>query len=407
MAEFRYEASNQSGVIINGKLEASSKAEVRKILDKQGLKPIKISKVSEVTWKEMLSSNYKKITQKDVYLFTKYFTIILKAGIPAIKGLSILKEQTPNLLFKRRLGKIINSIEGGVPLSEAFGKYRDIFPPMYCSLLKVGEESGLLYEMMARLTKYLEKANELKRKVKGALMYPMVIMSVAFLIVAFLLTFVIPRFAKMFQSFGSQLPLPTRIVIAASNFFKHNFIIIFGGIFGIIFIYNWVNRTPWGKAIFDRIKLKLPVFGTLIIKSTINDYTNNLAILLRSGLPISRAMGIANDAIGNDIMRKEMSVIKDEIEAGKGISEAFRKSKYIPFMVAEMLNVGDKTGTLESMLENISEFYEEEVDNLVDNMSALIEPLFIVFLGLVVGTIVIAMFLPIFKISQAVMNSNK
>ena len=407
MADFQYEASNQNGIIVKGKLEASEKKEALKILESQGLKVIKVRKIKEVTWQEMLSKNYRKVTTKDVFLFTKYFTIVLKAGIPVIKGLSILKDQQQNLLFRRKIGRIISNVEGGVPLYEAFQKYQNMFPKMYCSLIKVGEESGLLYEMMERLTKYMEKTNELKGKVKGALMYPIVIMFVAFVIVAFLLSFVIPRFTKMFQSFGAELPLPTRIVVGASDFFKHNIIFIIIAIVGLFFLYRFISKTGPGRIILDRVKLKLPVFGNLILKTAINNYTNNLSILLRSGIPISKALEIANEALENTKIRSDMARVKTDIESGVSIADAFKKADVFPFMVAEMINVGDQTGTLESMLENISEFYEEEVDNLITNMTALIEPLFIVFLGLVVGTIVIAMFLPIFKISSAVMKGAK
>ncbi|MDD2715216.1 MAG: type II secretion system F family protein [Candidatus Wallbacteria bacterium] len=407
MADFIYEGTNKNGVTIQGRLEALNKEEIKKILDRQGISPTKIKPCPELTLKEMLTSGSFSISTKDIFLFTKYFAIVLKAGIPVIKGLSILRDQTVNLRFRRRLSKIIAKVESGSSLHQAFELFPDIFTPMYCSLLKVGEESGLLYEMVLRLAKYMEKANTLKRKVKGAMMYPAVIMSVAFCIVCFLLTFVIPRFAKMFQSFGADLPMPTRILIAVSDFFKAHIVLILLVIGAAIFTFRYLSKTAAGKYFLDGLVLKLPVVGTLALKSAINDITKNLAVLLRSGIPISRALEITVSAIDNIIIKNQIITVKVDIEAGVGISPAFKRASCIPFMVSEMINVGDTTGTLEAMLDNISEFYEEEVDNLVNNMTALVEPLFIVFLGGVVGSIVISMFLPIFKISSAVMKSTQ
>lgn len=402
MPEFLYTALNASGTEVKGIIEAENEQAAREKLIAQNLSVTSIKKEAEMTWEEYFSKGNRKITQKDIMMFTKYFAVLTKAGIPIIKSLVILEKQTENLRLRKKIKKIRTGVEAGSNLYEQFAQHPDCFSPLYLNLLKIGEESGMLYEMLEKLNGFLKKSSAMKAKVKSAMTYPMVILIVATLVVVFLMAFVIPRFSAMFKSFKAKLPLPTQITIAISNFIKDNIILeivfVFAFIYGVKAFYKW----PVGRQIWDKVSLKLPLVGQLVIKSSINSFASNLAVLLKSGVSVTKALEITNDTIDNCILKAEFTQIKANVEAGMSIGDAVAKSPSVPDMVAQMIAIGDQTGTLENMLENISAFYEEEIDLLVDALTSLIEPLFILFLGGVVGGIVISMFLPILQMSKAV-----
>lgn len=402
MAEFSYTAINANGNEVRGSIEARNLKQAREQLVHQQLTVTSIQKEAEMTWEEYFSGGNRKISQKDLLMFTKYFSVLTKAGIPILKSLTILQNQVDNMRLQKRIKKIREGIEAGSNLYEQFCKFPDTFPPMYLNLVKIGEESGMLFDMLEKLGTFLTKSQQLKAKVKGAMVYPSVIILVAGGVVVFLMAFVIPRFAAMFKSFKSELPLPTRIVMGISDFIKGYIIFevvgAIGFVYGVSAFYNW----PTGRQIWDKVSLKVPLVGTLILKYSTQSFCLNLSVLLKSGISISRALEIVLGSIDNVVLKAEMAQIKVNVEAGMGIGEAIEKVESIPNMVIQMISVGDQTGTLENMLENIAEFYEEEIDQLVDALTSLIEPLFIVFLGVVVGGIVISMFLPIFQMSKAV-----
>lgn len=402
MAEFTYVAVNASGIEVRGQIEAGNLKEARERLASQSLTVTTIKKESDLTWEEYFSSGNRKISQRDILMFTKYFSVLTKAGIPILKSLVILEKQMDNLRFKKKVKKIREGIEAGSTLNEQFAKHADVFPPMYLNLVKIGEESGLLFDMLEKLGTFLTKSAALKSKVKGAMIYPSVIILVAGGVVIFLMAFVIPRFAAMFKSFKAELPLPTRIIMGISDFVKGNIIAEVVGAAGFFYgaaaFYKW----PTGRQIVDKVSLKLPLIGQLVTKYSVQTFCMNLGVLMRSGIPISRALDITTNAIDNCILKEEFKQIRVNVESGMSIGEAIEKTPSVPNMVVQMIAVGDQTGTLETMLENIAEFYEEEIDQLVDAVTSLIEPLFIVFLGGVVGSIVISMFLPIFQMSRAV-----
>lgn len=402
MAEFTYTAVNASGNEVRGTIDAGSVKSARESLIAQSLTVTSIKKESELTWEEYFSGGNRKVSQKDLLMFTKYFSVLCKAGIPILKALVILEKQTDNLRLKKKVKKIREGIEAGSNLYDQFQKHPDTFPPMYVNLVKIGEESGLLFDMLEKLVIFLTKSQALKGKVKAALIYPVVIIVVAGGIVVFLLAFVIPRFAAMFKSFKAELPLPTRIILAISDFLKGNIPLEIGSAVAVVYgsaaFYKW----PTGRQIFDKVSLKLPLIGQLVTKYAVQSFCTNLAVLLKAGIPISRALDVTTNAIENVILRGEFMQIKTNVEAGMSIGEAVEKTPSVPNMVVQMISVGDTTGTLETMLENISVFYEEEIEGLVDAVTSLIEPLFIVFLGGIVGSIVIAMFLPILQMSKAV-----
>ncbi|HBC75747.1 MAG: hypothetical protein A2008_12900 [Candidatus Wallbacteria bacterium GWC2_49_35] len=402
MPEFLYTAINASGTEVKGTVDASNEQTARERLVAQNLSVTSLKKEAEMSWEEYFSAGNRKISNKDIMMFTKYFAVLTKAGIPIIKSLVILEKQTENLRLRKKIKKIRTGVEAGSNLYEQFSQHDDCFQPMYLNLLKIGEESGMLFDMLEKLNGFLKKSAAMRSKVKSAMTYPAAIMIVAGLVVVFLMAFVIPRFSAMFKSFKAALPLPTQITIAISNFIKDNIILeivsVIGFIYGVQAFYKW----PVGRQIWDKVSLKLPLIGQLVMKSSVNTFASNLSVLLKSGVSVTKALDITNSSVDNLILKAEFNQMKVNVEAGMSIGDSVSKSPTIPDMVAQMISIGDQTGTLENMLENIAIFYEEEIDILVDALTSLIEPLFIVFLGGVVGGIVISMFLPILQMSKAV-----
>jgi len=400
MADFYYEGINKTGNKVSGEVEAGDKVTAKKKVESKGLVVKTIKKKPELTFKEWLKS--KKISEKDVLLFTKYLGVVLKAGIPILKCINILSGQVDNYRLKKKLFRIKSDIESGLGLSEAFGKHPDVFPNIYINLLNVGEESGLLYEMVERLTNYYEKNSALKKKVKSAMVYPSVILIIAGAVTIFLLVFIIPRFESMFDSFGAELPKLTQMVLGVSNFVREKILIILGIIAFIVIVFKLIMRSERSQYLFDKYLLKVPLLGELVVKYGVASFTSNLGILLQSGLPITKGLNITVNAIENRIIKEQMEQVKEDVESGVNITDAFRNSEIMPSMVVEMINIGDQSGVLEDMLTNISDFYTEEVDGLVDAVTGMIEPIFMLFLGVTIGTLVLSMFLPIFKMSSAV-----
>lgn len=402
MATFQYKLEMPDGTVRDGKIDASDMATARSLAEKKGGKVVKVVEESEFSWNDFFDKENRKITQADIFLFTKYFGVLLKAGIPVVKCMKILEQQMPNKRLKKRITKMLEDVEGGASVYESFSKYPDIFNKMYVNLIKTGEESGLLFDIFMRLTDYIQKTLRLQAKVKGAMVYPAVIMFVAGIVLCFLMLFIVPRFGEIFSKFGGELPLPTMILLNASTVLK------LGAIPGVIlfFIFSAIFRkfraTPYGRDLTDGLILKIPMFGELTKKFNVTRFCTNLSMLLRSGVNITKALEVVIGAIENVKIQSEIEQAGKEIESGNSIAEAFAKNQTFPALAKQMIAVGDETGNLEDMLQNVSEFYEEEVANLVDGITAMIEPLFILFLGASVGFIVVAMFLPMFKMAKMV-----
>jgi len=400
MATFNYKIEMPDGTVRENSVDAADKKTAISIAEKKGGKIVNITKQSEFSLEAFFDKDDRKITQADIFLFTKYFGVLLKAGIPVLKCMKILENQMPNKRFKRRITKMIDDVEGGASVYEAFSKYPDIFSNMYINLIKTGEESGLLFDIFLRLTEYIQNSLKLQAKVKKAMVYPAVIMFVAGCVLTFLLAFIVPRFGEIFSKFGSKLPLPTMILLNLSTGIKIGIIpaIILVAI-GMALLRKF-RETPYGLDLTDGIVLKLPMFGELTKKFNVTRFSTNLSMLLRSGVSITKALEVVCGAVENVKIRTEIERAGHEIESGKSIAEAFVHSETFPPMAKQMITVGDETGNLEDMLQNVAEFYEEEVNNLVDGITAMIEPLFILFLGATVGFIVVAMFLPMFKMAK-------
>ena len=343
-----------------------------------------------------------KITTRDVVIFTRQFSTMVDAGLPLVQCLDILGKQADNPTFGEKILKVKGNIEIGNNLSESLKKFPEIWDSLYCNLVEAGEVGGILDIILRRLAEYIEKAEALKKKVKAAMVYPGAIMTVAFVVVAFLMIFVIPAFAAMFEGGGQELPGPTQIVMDVSNFFQHQWYVMIGGGVAFIFIFKKVYATERGNIEIDRIALKLPVFGMLIRKVSVAKFSRTLGTLISSGVPLIEALDICARTSGNKIV--EIAVFKtiNAIKEGESIAAPLSREDVFPPMVIQMIDVGEASGSLDKMLSKIADFYDEEVDAAVEGLTALLEPMLMVFLGCIVGFIVVAMYLPIFQMGSAI-----
>ena len=327
---------------------------------------------------------------------------MIDAGLPLVQCLEILSSQQQNQLFKTTLTEVKKNVEGGSTFADALRKHPKIFDDLYVNLVAAGEVGGILDTILNRLAGFMEKAEKLKGKIKGALMYPMVISIIAVVIVGGLLLFVVPIFDGMFKDFGKALPAPTQFVVNLSDALKHYWYIIIGAIAGIVIGLRQFNATSKGKVIMDGVKLKLPIFGDLIRKTAVARFTRTMATMMSSGVPILEALEIVAKTAGNKIIEGAIMKTRTALSQGKTLAEPLGESKVFPSMVVQMIAVGESTGALDAMLSKIADFYEEEVDQAVDTLMSLIEPVFMAFLGVTVGGLIIALYLPIFSLAGAV-----
>lgn len=345
---------------------------------------------------------YNKVGTSELLLFTKYFASLTRAGIPVLRSLSTLSRQMKKYRFRKIIWDSKNDVEGGSPLYLCFRRYDDIFGKLYCNLIRVGEESGRLVLVLDRLSALLERRIHIKRKVLSAMTYPAIIALVAFVVIVFLLTFVIPQFSAMFAQFNQELPWLTTKVIEFSAFLTENALAIIACFLALgIALYQVYHTTP-GKRFFDRLGLWIPMIGGLMQKYTIALYARNLATLFESGINIISAMNISNEAVENLVIQESLEAVVKEVEGGIPIAKALSKAQIMPELSIQMIEVGEESGNLDEMLTRVAEFYEEEINFLIDQMTAMVEPCFIVVIGSIVGVIVMAMYLPIFRMAKVV-----
>ncbi len=343
-----------------------------------------------------------KIKLEDLVVFSRQLATLVAAGIPLIQAVDILAEQSEKDQLRAILKDMHQEIQGGKSFSDALAKHKKIFSELYINLVKAGESSGSLEEVLDRLATYLEKSNTLQKKVKSALMYPATVIVIAFIITYGMLAFVIPKFAEMFEGLNAKLPAPTVMLIQLSRFLGENWILIFGGIGVLIFVFRQIINTRAGRLAWDSLQLRVAVFGPLLLKVAVSKFARTLATLVRSGVPILSALEIVSKTSGNSRLELVIRSLMDSVKKGDTISGPLSKSKVFPPMVVRMIGIGEETGELEEMLLKISDFYDAEVDAAVDGLTSLIEPLIIAFLGVVIGGIVIAMFLPILTLASQV-----
>ena len=384
-----------------GEMEAASEDAVR-----ANLKRMKIS-IAKVKLKpkdlfENVAFMQPRVKQHDIILFARQFSTMIDAGLPIIQCLEILYAQQENATFKKMLKSIKEQVESGATLAESLKKFPKHFDDLFVNMIAAGEAGGILDTILRRLSVYMEKAAKLKSQVKGAMTYPIVTLAIAAIVLIVILVFVIPVFEDMFKDFGSQLPGFTQMVINASNFMKKNIIGIIVGLvlFGIAF--NRVLKTQKGREIFDDLILRLPVIGLLIRKVSVAKFTRTMGTMLSSGVAIMEALEIVAKTSGNKTIEKAIYTVRSDIAEGRTMADPLAESNVFPAMVCQMIAVGESTGALDAMLEKIAVFYDEEVDQSVENLTSLIEPFMLVFLGVTIGGLVIAMYLPIFKMAGAI-----
>ena len=396
MATFTYTARAFNGDLRTATIDASSRDDVIAQLRKQRLSVVKIDQDAA---KKIGRGSIKT---RDVVIFTRQFSTMINSGLPLVQALTILAEQTDNKALAEVTRKVVFDVESGNTVADALSKHPRAFTNLYVNMVAAGEAGGILDTILLRLATFLEKNDALVRKVKGAMIYPAVIMSVAAIAVVVLLIFVIPVFAGMFASAGQALPLPTRIVIGASGFLRRYWwvmgaVIITGG-----YMFKKYYATPPGKLVIDRLMLRMPVLGDVLRKSAVSRFTRTLGTLISSGVSILEGLEITAKTAGNRVIQDAIMQSRSSIAGGDTIAQPLQKSKVFPPMVISMIAVGEQTGGLDEMLAKIADFYDEEVDAAVSNLLSLLEPIMIVFLGVVVGGMVVAMYLPIFDMVNAV-----
>lgn len=402
MPKFDWEARSKTGSMQKGVMEAPNVAMVEAQLKKYGFTGINIKEAGKGLKLKLPGGRGKKIETKDLVVFTRQFATMIDSGLPLVQCLDILSSQQENKTFKEILIKVKESVESGSTFADALSKHPKAFDQLYVNLVAAGEAGGILDTILSRLAAYIEKAMKLKKQVKGAMVYPATIMSIAVIVVGVILVFVIPTFAKMFADFGGELPGPTKIVIALSNFLTKYIIVIIAGIFGLNIAFSKYYATTKGRETVDRLALKAPIMGPLIRKVAVAKFTRTLGTMISSGVPIMDGLEIVAKTAGNVIVEKAIYDVRQAISEGKTMAEPLAACGVFPPMVVQMISVGEATGAMDAMLNKIADFYDDEVDDAVGALTSMMEPLLMVFLGTTVGGLVVAMYLPIFKLAGAV-----
>jgi type IV pilus assembly protein PilC len=394
MAVFVYQGRTASGVQ-NGEIEAPDRSSAVGELRRRA---ILVTKIAEKTAPKMSFKFGGKVKDKEMAIFTRQFSTMIDAGLPLVQCLNILAEQSESKTLRSVTGQVARNVEGGSTLADALRRHPRTFDDLFTNLVEVGEAGGILDVVLQRLAAYIEKAAALKRKVKAAMVYPCAIIGVAMLVVIFMLTFVIPTFAQMFKDLGADLPLPTKVVMILSDFVRSYILLIIAAMIGAVMALRSYYRTEGGRATIDALMLKLPVFGTLVRKVAVARFTRTLGTLVQSGVPILDGLRITARTAGNKVVEKAVLQCRAAVTEGKTLADPLRTSGVFPPMVTQMISVGEQTGALDAMLSKIADFYDDEVDTAVSTLTSLLEPIMIVFLGVVVGGLVVAMYLPIFKL---------
>lgn len=403
MAKFSWEGKIRSGQVQKGEMEAPSEAIVRAQLRRQGIMPSKVKEKGKGMDMELKIPGFEpKVTTKDLVVFTRQFATMIDAGLPLVQCLDILSSQQENKTFKRMLITVKEDVESGSTFADALRKHPKAFDELFVNLVAAGEVGGILDTILNRLAAYIEKAQKLKKQVKSAMTYPTTVVAIATIVVGVILVFVIPAFEKMFADFGGALPGPTQVVINMSNFVQDYILVIIGAIILAIFGFKKIYATRKGRDYIDDWALKLPVFGVLIRKVAVAKFTRTLGTMVSSGVPILDGLDIVSKTAGNRTVEKAIIKVRQSISEGNTIAEPLSKSGVFPPMVCQMIAVGEQAGSIDTMLNKIADFYDDEVDDAVSNLTAMMEPLLMLFLGTVVGGLVIAMYLPIFKLAGTV-----
>ncbi len=398
---YEWKGKNLKGRKVKGEIEAATLEHVRQNLQRRKITSVKIKKKPKDLF-ENIKFLQPKVKERDVIIFCRQFSTMIDAGLPLLQCLDILHSQQENPTFKKNLKKIKESVESGETFADALKKFPNAFNELFVNMVAAGEAGGILDVILKRLSAYMEKMAKLKRQVKGAMTYPVITIIIAIIVVAIILVFVIPVFAEMFSEFGATLPTPTLFVMALSDFAIGNIIYIIAGIFAAVFLIKRVYATNKGRIFMDDMFLRLPVIGILIRKVSVAKFTRTTSTMLSSGVSLLETLDIVAKTSGNKIIEFAIQDVKIGISEGRSMSDPLLESGVFPSMVCSMIAVGESTGALDTMMEKIADFYDDEVDQAVKNLTDMIEPFMLVFLGVVVGGLVISMYLPIFSMAGAI-----
>ncbi len=396
---FMWKGRSPDGEILSGEYVTENKQELINYLRKRKIIITSLKEKSKEFSLKLFEN--KNISVKDMGVFTRQFATMINSGLPMVQCLDILSEQMEKEYFKKIVSTVKTDVEGGSTLSDALGKHA-VFTELYVNMVDAGEAGGILDLILNRLAVYLEKADALARKVKSALMYPTVVCVVATGATIFMLVFIIPTFARMFQDFGGGLPLPTKIVMALGTFLRTKWYLLVGGTTAAIILFKRFKATETGQMKIDQLMLKIPVLGTVIRKSAVARFTRTLGTLVSSGVPILNGLEITAKTAGNKVVEKAVNATKESISQGNTIADPLKASGVFPPMVTQMISVGEQTGALDEMLDKIANFYDDEVDTAVEALTSVIEPVMIVVMGVIVGGMLISMYLPMFKLINVV-----
>jgi type IV pilus assembly protein PilC len=392
---FEWEGKDKNGKVVRGELRSGGEAMVSASLRRQGIMVTRV--------KKRRTSGGRAIKQKDIAMFTRQLSTMMRAGVPLLQSFDIVARGSTNPKMTKLLTDIREDVETGTSLSSAFRKHPLYFDALYCNLVEAGEAGGILEALLDRLATYQEKTMAIKNKIKSALMYPVAVLVVAFIVLTVIMIFVIPAFEDVFKSFGADLPAPTLLVIAMSKFFVSYWWAIFGFLFGggYFFMQSW-RRSVKMQKVMDRLMLRIPVFGELVNKSSVARWTRTLSTMFAAGVPLVEALDSVGGASGNAVFAEATEQIQRDVTTGSGLSTSMQATGVFPTMVLQMCAIGEESGALDQMLGKAAEFYEDEVDEAVKGLSSLMEPFIIVILGVLIGGIVVSMYLPIFKLGQVV-----
>lgn len=401
MPIYNWKGINSYGEKRKGKIEAVDEAGARSQLKRMRI-DIKTLKEAPKDLFENVALFQPNVTGKDIVIFTRQLSTMIDAGLPLVQCLQILGKQQANVTFKKCIMNLQSDVETGNTLADAMRKHPKIFDSLYSNMIEAGEVGGILDTILSRLAAFKEKAMALQKKIKGAMTYPTICLGISILILVVILVFVVPVFKEMFESFGSTLPLPTQIVVDMSDGMKNYFMYVLVGLAVVVFLFKKIYATERGRFRVDAIMLKLPVIGDLIRKVAVAKFTRTLGTMLQSGVPILDSLQVVGKTAGNKVIERAVFRVSDAVAEGRAIVEPLEETGVFPNMVTQMINVGESVGALDAMLEKIADFYDDEVDQSVDNLTAMIEPFMMVFLGGMIGGLVVAMYLPIFKIASVV-----
>jgi type IV pilus assembly protein PilC len=396
---FVWEGTDKAGKKLKGEMSGTSDSLIRAVLRRQGISPLRVKKKP----KALFGGGKKKIVPKDISIFSRQLATMMSSGVPLVQSFEIVGRGHENVSMQDLILNIKSDVEAGNTLTDSLAKHPRQFDELYVNLVRAGEAAGILEELLDKIATYKEKVEAIKAKIKKALFYPAAVMIMAFIVTAVLLIFVIPQFAALFADFGADLPAMTLMVVNMSNFFVANWYLIFGGVGGGVYGLTQLHRrVPAFRHAVERFSLKTPVFGDILVKATIARFARTLGTMFAAGVPLVEAMDSVAGAAGNIVYSEAIYKMRDEIATGTQLQVSMRETNLFPNMVVQMVAIGEESGSIDNMLNKVADFYEEEVDNAVDAMSSLMEPLIMAVLGVLIGGMVIAMYLPIFKMGQVV-----